>query len=349
MALVFKIYFQIFNMESKSTSKKGGGQPMKKIISIDHGNRLIKGETNILPSAFIESDFLPTIGGDVLKYNGRAYTLVDESLPVQNDKSEDERYFVLSLFALGKELAQDAEMVRKLTPHDPINVELLIGLPLQHYETYKKKFERYFTDRIGAIRYEFNGKPFLIRFTGAHAFPQAYAAAITAYDRLKDSRVVNIVDIGGFTVDCLQLNKFKPNMALCTSLYWGVNTLCQSINDRVRGAGGRDISDDVIERILRKESDALSEYSENRINIVTTAAKSHVSRMLAEIAQKGFDLDEDKTVFMGGGSILLKDYIIEANKAKKPIFIDDIHANAKGFRLIYDMQNGNTVKKASGA
>jgi len=69
--------------------------------------------------------------------------------------------------------------------------------------------------------------------------------------------------------------------------------------------------------------------------------------MLAEISQKGFDLDEDRTVFMGGGSILLKEYIMQAGKVKKPIFVDNIHANAKGYELIYEMQTGG--KRAHGA
>ena len=135
-------------------------------------------------------------------------------------------------------------------------------------------------------------------------------------------------------------------MILCTSLYWGVNTLFQSINDQVRSTGARDISDNIIEGILYKDPDAISEYSQNRIEVITSTAVSYTNRMLSEIAQKGFDLDEDKTVFMGGGSILLKEYILNAGKAKKPIFIDDIHANAKGYRLKYDMQKGNASKKS---
>jgi len=138
-------------------------------------------------------------------------------------------------------------------------------------------------------------------------------------------------------------------MTLCTSLYWGVNTLFQNINDQMRSTGGRDISNCIIEGILKKDPADLSEYSEKRIEAVTTAAASHTERMLAEIAQKGFDLEEDKTVFMGGGSILLKEYILQVGKAKKPIFIDDVHANAKGYRLLYDMQNSNTSKQLHGA
>jgi len=322
---------------------------MKKIISIDHGNRLIKSAGQVFSSSYLESEYVPSIGGDVLHHEGKTYTLVDQTLPVLNDKTETERYFILSLFAIGKELVQEAQMVRKLTPNDHIKVELLIGLPLQHYETYKKKFEQYFTNRTGIIQFELNGAYYSIQITGAHAFPQAYAAAVTVFQRLKDTNIVNIVDIGGFTVDCLQLNKFKPNMTLCTSLYWGVNTLFQNINDQMRSKGGRDISNPVIEGILKKDPADLAEYSEARIEAVTSAAVSHAERMLAEIEQKGFDLQEDRTVFMGGGSILLKEYIMQVGKAKKPIFIDDVHANAKGYSLLHDVQRNNANKQLHGA
>ncbi|MCL2576309.1 MAG: hypothetical protein FWE33_07720 [Defluviitaleaceae bacterium] len=188
-------------------------------------------------------------------------------------------------------------------------------------ETYKAKFAHYFTKHKDVIRFELNGRQYAIQ----------------------------IVDCHVFTVDALQLNNFKPNMTLCASLYWGVNTLFQSINDQVRSTGARDISESIIEEILKSDPSALSEYSQKRIEIIITTAKAHVNRMLAEIEQKGFDLIEDRTVFMGGGSILLKDYILQTGKVGKPIFIDDIHANAKGYRLLYDMQNGNNIHNTSNA
>jgi plasmid segregation protein ParM len=312
---------------------------MKKIISIDHGNAKIKTTRHVFSASFVESSYLPSIGGDVLKYEDKVYILTEQSLPVLNDKTEDERYFILSLFAIGKELEGEIGIIRRIALNHPVRVELLVGLPLQHYETYKEKFARYFSDRAGLVRFELNEKSYSIQFAGVHVYPQAYAAAITAYDRLVDSRIVNIVDIGGFTVDCLQLNRFKPNMNLCTSLYWGVNALHQSINDQVRATGARDISESIIEEIIKKDPVALAEYSQERIDIITSSATTHTNRMLAEIAQKGFDLKEDKTVFVGGGAILLKGYILQANKARKSAFIDDVHANAEGYRLIYDMQN----------
>jgi plasmid segregation protein ParM len=317
---------------------------MKKIISIDHGNKLIKTAHHVFPVGLVENKYLPSICGDVLNYQGKTYTVADQNLPVLNDKTENDRYFILSLFAIGKELAEEAEMLRKLTPNDHIKVELLIGLPLLHFEIYKKKFAEYFTNRAGVIRYELNGKPYAIRITDATVFPQAFSAAATVFDRLQGSNIVNIVDVGGFTVDCLQLEKFKPNIALCTSLYLGVNTLFQSINDQMRSMGGRDIANSIIEGILRKDPADLAEYSEKRIEMITSAAAAHTERMLDEIAQKNFDLQEDKTVFMGGGSILLEEYIRKSGKVQKPIFIGDVHANAIGYQKL----NGNRNDGANG-
>ena len=45
---------------------------MKKIISIDHGNRLIKTENLVFPAGFVECGHLPKIGNDVLKYEGKS-------------------------------------------------------------------------------------------------------------------------------------------------------------------------------------------------------------------------------------------------------------------------------------
>lgn len=88
-------------------------------------------------------------------------------------------------------------------------------------------------------------------------------------------------------------------------------------------------------RDSEKDPTDLSEYSAKRIETVTIAAVSHTERMLAEITQKGFDLEEDRTVFMGGGSMLQKEFIIQTGTAKKPIFVDDVHANDKLYHFLF--------------
>jgi len=53
---------------------------MKKIIAIDHGNRMMKSITQVFPASFVESGgHLMSIGGDSLVFDGKTYILTDES------------------------------------------------------------------------------------------------------------------------------------------------------------------------------------------------------------------------------------------------------------------------------
>lgn len=47
------------------------------------------------------------------------------------------------------------------------------------------------------------------------------------------------------------------------------------------------------------------------------------------------DTRNSQTIFVGGGSILLKQYIESSDKVRNPIFIDDVTANVRGYELLY--------------
>ena len=312
---------------------------IRRAIAVDTGNRLIKTVNHVFPASYTENSILLGIGRGVLTFRGKTYTLSEESLPVLNDKTVDERYYILMLFALGKELKSDKEILRLLTDNEVIEVDLLVGLPLLHFETYKKKFQHYFcnpTVPAVPIVFELDGKEFRVSIKSVKVFPQGFAAAMTAFKQLKNSKIINVIDVGGFTVDCIQFKNLNPNMALCTSLYWGVRTLFDKINEHSRALGKNNIAEDVIEDILKNEH---QDYSQERIDLVRFAAFAFADRMLEEIASRGFDLEEEATVFMGGGSALLKEYILKSGRAKRASFIGDIHANAKGYALLYDMKS----------
>ena len=70
------------------------------LIGIDHGNKQMK-TVHCKPfvSGLQQSATKP-FGKDVLKYQGIYYSLSDQRIPYRKDKTEDERFFVLTLFAL---------------------------------------------------------------------------------------------------------------------------------------------------------------------------------------------------------------------------------------------------------
>ena len=108
-------------------------------LAIDHGNRLIKTVSSSFNAGLIEVSYLPSMGADVLNYKDKSYTLSSKSQSILIDKSLDDRYFILSLFAIAKEAKACGFVEGEVN-----DLELLVGLPLQHYQAYKKKLEAYF-------------------------------------------------------------------------------------------------------------------------------------------------------------------------------------------------------------
>ena len=74
------------------------------IISVDHGNKSIKTPRLLFTSGLIESDTRPGIKTDCIFWNGKYYTLTEKRISYLRDKTEDDRFYVLTLFAIAKEL-----------------------------------------------------------------------------------------------------------------------------------------------------------------------------------------------------------------------------------------------------
>ena len=112
------------------------------LISIDHGNKQVKTIHHApFTSGLVCSEVRP-FGGETLTYQGRYYTLTDQRIPYRRDKTEDERFFVLTLFAIAYEL----EAV-SFYGAGAVRVQLAVGLPPAHYGAQQKRFAEYFLNR----------------------------------------------------------------------------------------------------------------------------------------------------------------------------------------------------------
>lgn len=94
------------------------------LIAIDHGNKQIKTAHKTYTAGFCVSDTRPPFGKDVLFYKDRYYTLSDQRIPYMRDKTKDERYFILSLFAIAFELREQGYATNEVA-----DIQLRIGLP----------------------------------------------------------------------------------------------------------------------------------------------------------------------------------------------------------------------------
>ncbi|MDD4510306.1 MAG: ParM/StbA family protein [Oscillospiraceae bacterium] len=299
------------------------------LIAIDHGNKQIKTVHKTFTSGLVESDNRPPFGDSILHCKGKYYTLSDQRIPYMRDKTADERFFVLTLFAIAYEI----EAVGAYSDDEIIDIQLAVGLPPAHYGTQHKKFVRYFLDR-DVIEFTLNGKAYAVYINEAVCFPQAYAAISPIYKQLQIGKQpkLTLLDIGGFTADYLQLSYGSADWSSCDSLENGVITLYNRVRSKVNADFDLLLDESDIDAILLGKE---TEYNSKIAAIVEKSAQAFVIDLFSKLRERMIDLRTGKVILTGGGAILLHRQIEASGKVGSAIFVDEIIANAKGYEIMY--------------
>ena len=298
------------------------------LIAIDHGNKLVKVVHHEPFTSGLQVSDTPPFGGETLKYQGKYYTLSGKRIPYQRDKTKDERFFILTLFAIAYEIQAVGGYSRNI-----MRVQPAVGLPPAHYGAQHKAFTSYFTDR-GVIQFDFQGRSYSIYVEKVMCFPQAYAAAATIRQSLRDKPRALVVDQGGMTTDILLLKEGAGDLSVCESLENGVITMYNQIRSRVNAELDILVEESDIDAILRGRKDHVPPEA---AVMVEQLAQEFVNDLFSTLRERGLEMRSGVVVFVGGGAILLRRQIEASGKVATPVFVDDIRANARGFEMLYQV------------
>lgn len=299
------------------------------LISVDHGNKQIKTvHSEPFTSGLKESD-APLFGEDILRYQDKYYALSDQRIPYRCDKTEDERFFMLTLFAIAYEIE-----ARGCYTDEVMRIQLAIGLPPAHYGSLYKTFIQYFSGR-GVVKFEFRKRPYTIYIVRVACFPQAYAAAVTVYQSLSNCPKAMILDIGGFTADYLLMKNGEAVLSSCDSLENGVIHLYNKIKSKVNTEIDMLLEESDIDAILIGAPGA---YGSVVVKLVEQQAQIFINDLFSTLRERMLDLHSGRTVFVGGGAILLRRQIEKSGKVGTALFVEEINANARGYELLYQIE-----------
>ncbi len=300
------------------------------LIAVDHGNKQMK-TVHCQPfvSGLAESADRP-FGRDILKYQDKFYSLSEQRIPYKRDKTEDDRFFILTLFGIAEEIMKRGE-----NGEDTMRVQLAVGLPPAHYGAQNSNFVRYFSNR-GMVRFEYRDKPQMIYIEDVRCYPQAYAAAVTMMDRLMESPRVLVIDIGGFTADYLMIRSGRADLSVCDSIENGVILLYNRIRTKVNSELDILLEETDIDAVLRGKGDV---YPLKAVSIVEKMAQHFINDLFGSLRERMLDLASGQVVFVGGGAILLRRQIEGSGKVRNAVFVEDINANARGYEFLYRMES----------
>ena len=300
------------------------------MIGVDHGYAAMKTAHFSFPTGLVEYEHEPYTQKDVLEHGGKYYVVGSARQPLQRDKTATEDYYLLTLAAIAKEL--DYRGAERTT-----EVLLAAGLPLTSFGRDKKKFREYLLRDGKPVSFLYEGRDYAVTISDVMLFPQGNAAVLTQTELLDEPSVI-VADIGGWTVDLMRLDNRIPNAATCRSLELGMIRCLDEISEQVRQIFGVSMTDAQIESVLR--GGAIS--ADDRVRAVIHAqAGQYVRDLLSTIMESGLDVRAMPTIFLGGGAALLKRHVSATEGLCRPLLLDDVSLNAKGYeRLTARMLGG---------
>lgn len=294
------------------------------IIGVDHGNAQIKTRHTCFVSGVEEFPARPPMAADLIEYQGRIWALVGKRLPVMRDKTRDDRFFMLTLFAIAKEL----EARREFGP--TCNIDLAVGLPPEHYGVLRDSFAQYFR-RQEPVRFTYNSKPFALLLDHVFVYPQAYGAVVQRAEEMASTSRTFVIDIGGYTTDVLMIRKGRPNLEYCRSLNMGVITMTNRIAGKVNSMYDVTIDDEHVTEVLSGKNTVLDSAVQSAIR---KEVEAYAADTLNKLRELEVDLRTNPAIFVGGGAVLMRQYFQASPMVSAAQFELDPKANAIGYELL---------------
>lgn len=305
------------------------------LLAIDHGNEYIKTLHDIFPSSVHAYDREPPMAKEWIKHRGKYYCLSGDPAGYKRDKTQDESYLVLTMFAMAREQ-------KFFDIHSPI--DLAVDLPPMHYGVLKTPFIRYFKAGFdGNNTFIYHNKTSLKcqpKVRSVKVFPQGFAAIAASLPEknalLKKHKDYLLIDIGGYTIDIIPFENNLPVPERSATRETGILRMCSSIKDAICAKNGRQISVRDIQKVARGESTLLDGGT---IKLIKQQLLAWSSDVLSSAAEKVEDISSTPIVFIGGGAALLEPYIKEnAPKHKALLFLTDQKANVKGCQILANVR-----------
>jgi plasmid segregation protein ParM len=291
----------------------------KFLFAIDHGNSDIKTPEFSFPSGLTAHTARPPLGADLLEFGGVFYSLTQPTAAdYLRDKTLSNRYFVLTLFALAKELR-----AKKLAGQC-VAADLAVGLPPGHFKQpgLRGEFRSYF--QRGVAQFRCNGEEFCVGVEDVFVFPQAFAAVAPSLREIARYPMFYVVDVGGMTVDVMLLRDGKPDLSVLKSLEMGALTACSEIAERADAEFDCKVDAAHIRAVMANEKTLLPD---DVVPCVRDGLRSWADKLVNRLTMGGIHLKTVPSRFIGGGAAFCEPFI----ELPGVTFDPDPRANARGF------------------
>jgi Actin like proteins N terminal domain len=216
---------------------------------------------------------------------------------------------------------------------DGDEISLAVGCPLSVYtkRKHREEYEQYIQGNE-AITITVNGVKKTFRIIEINALPETSGYLFKNIEEYED-KMFSIVDIGGLNANCCQYNGIDIVTESDLTLIFGMNTLYTKIRNELNKEFSANITILQVEQFMNRDKKDwfIRKDKENSNRLVRKIALEHVREIHSELKQNGWDTDNMEFIFVGGGSLILKDEIQQVFGEDVVISDTGVWDNAEGF------------------
>ncbi|MBO9130146.1 ParM/StbA family protein [Bacillus sp. 165] len=260
-----------------------------------------------------------------------------------SNKSEEDQTLIMLFASLALDAAQEENKQLFKRSNNVIDATYILGTGLPLREVKEGKDVGYRSKLLGSVHQveflvtpRYQGLKINIKFEEVKVYPEGFAAYINLVmdnnlniinKDLIDKRIL-IQDIGGLSTDIAVIKNGKVDDDKAQGFNLGVSESLESIREEIRSKHGVELDSrrDVVEIITKKND-------RNHIMVKGSRTSVHdiTDRTLLELAKKQYrhlrnvwqkNSQTEICYFVGGGSIILKDYLKTLNNSLDGYNID---------------------------
>jgi len=289
------------------------------IIGIDHGYGFMKTASNIMKSGIKEVPVVPPFAHNILEYGNRVYVVGQCRQNHEVKKTDTPDYYILTLAAIAAEL--------KIRNRKRGNVIIAAGLPYSFFSSQREEFKKYLMQNEN-VKYRYCDIDYEIHISNVFIFPQGFPVISEKLDSLQGKNTV--VDVGSRTLDVLTFQENEAQHEYCFSMQGGTIDCIESIQKDFMSKYQVSLEENIIQDFLQGKEGQLKE---EHCTFLEQLTRFYVrNSVLSALEAKGISFEFTHVTFCGGGAVVVKNY--GDLHTSQFTFVEDIHANAKGFEYL---------------
>lgn len=245
----------------------------------------------------LDSSSYNVINNDkLIEINGEKWIIGEGNGISNDDKSKDYVFENCLVYALAKE--------------DCDNFNVAAGLPVTHWSLFAKNMENKFKGKTYEVRYK-NDKLRHIKINDFKVYPEG----VLCLEEFKGHII--LVDIGGYTTDVVEFynGEYKDSTSY-TKL--GIKSLLSNIQRYLNSRKCEFTIDSIENALINKET--FIDFNGDEFELDWYKFGEEILQGIIDRAKNDFNWNQCRKIFIGGGSLMLKEmieahgFMVEGNK-----------------------------------